>query len=140
MAVVAGAASFLMKLRGFTLVELLIVLAIVGTIISLVAPLGMRQLERTKAQEEWLVLERTLSGLAFNAFTQDAPITLEASGRQLSWTQFDQTKPSMIEFEQLSFDRQIIAFNANGLADQSELRLRQRERARVMRLNQGFER
>ncbi len=140
MAVVAGAASFLMKLRGFTLVELLIVLAIVGTIISLVAPLGMRQLERAKAQEEWLVLERTLSGLAFNAFTQDAPITLEASGRRLSWTQFGQTKPSMIEFEQLSFDRQIIAFNANGLADQSELRLRQRERARVMRLNRGFER
>jgi Tfp pilus assembly protein FimT len=121
-------------------VELLIVLAIVGTIVSLVAPLGVRQFERTKAQEEWLVLDRTLSGVAFAAFVQDAPITLEASGRKLSWTRSGDEKPTSIEFEQLSFDRQIINFNANGLAAQSELRLRQRERARVIRLNQGFER
>ena len=129
-----------MRPRGFTLVELLIVLAIVGTIVSLVAPLGVRQLERTRAQEEWLTLDRTLSGLAFDAFTQDTPITVEVSGQRLSWTRFGDTQSNHVDFDQLSFDSQVISFNANGLSDKSELRLRQRERERIMRLNRGFER
>lgn len=129
----------LVRVGGFTLVELLIVLAIVGTLVALVAPLGVRQIERTRAQEEWLTLNRALTGIAFTAFTESAPVTLELSGRRLEWT-LEGQKPQNIEFEQLSFDRQVIAINANGLADAKEIRVRQRERPRVVALNRGFER
>ena len=50
----------LVRVGGFTLVELLIILAIVGTLVALVAPLGVRQIERTRAEEESLILERAL--------------------------------------------------------------------------------
>ncbi len=86
-----------------------------------------------------MLLDRTLTGLAFSAFTQDSPIRVEAEGRRLSWVSDGRTA-RFEEFEQLSFDKQVIVFNANGLADAAELRLRQRERPRIMKLNRGFER
>ena len=46
---------------GFTLVELLVVLAILGFVVALVGPLTADRLDKARAQEEWLVLEEKAS-------------------------------------------------------------------------------
>ena len=64
--------------RGMTLVELLIVFAIVGLLVSLVSPSSAKLLDKAKAQEEWLVLDRTIDSLAFNAYAGAKVVTLKA--------------------------------------------------------------
>ena len=71
--------------RGFTLVELLIVLTIIGLTASLVAPLGAKQFEKARAQEEWLTLRRTVDGLAFRAYALGRDTELHAQGASLTW-------------------------------------------------------
>ena len=71
--------------RGFTLVELLVVLAILGMVVALVGPLTADRLDKARAQEEWLVLERTVTGLAFRAFAEGRPVELQAAGTRLAW-------------------------------------------------------
>lgn len=126
------------RAQGVTLIELLIVLAILGTLVALVAPFAQKQVERTRAEEEWLVLQRTASGIVFAAFMESAPVTVDAEGRRLQWTVAGR-EPRMVDFEQLYFERQRINVNANGLADTAVLRVRQRERQRSVALNRGFD-
>ena len=44
--------------RAFTLIELLVVFSILGLLVALVGPLGARQMDKARAQEQWLVLQR----------------------------------------------------------------------------------
>ena len=49
-----------MTQRGFSLVELLIVMALMGLVLSLVGPLGMKQIERSEAVYESMQLQQLL--------------------------------------------------------------------------------
>ena len=56
-------------MRGLrSTIALLVVLAILGFVIALVGPLTVDRIDKARAQEEWLVLDRTVRGLAFRAF------------------------------------------------------------------------
>lgn len=72
-------------MRGFTLIEALVVLALAGLMLALVAPLGVSQVERARAQAEWLALERLTGRLAFEAFTRHESVMVSAAGEVLQW-------------------------------------------------------
>jgi general secretion pathway protein H len=125
--------------RAFTLVELLVVFAIVGLLVALVGPLGVRQMDKARAQEQWLVLQRTVEGLAFRAFAQGREVRLEARGTQLLWTVGDQ-QPRALVLDRLFFDpAQTILINDHGLAVPGALEVRQAGRARTLVLNGWLE-
>ena len=48
----------LRKTRGFTLIEILLVVLLTSILAALVAPLGVEQVEKARAQSEWLTLDR----------------------------------------------------------------------------------
>jgi prepilin-type N-terminal cleavage/methylation domain-containing protein len=121
--------------KGFTLVELLVVLTILGMLMALVGPLTVDQFERARAQEEWLVLQRTADSLAFRAFTDGRDIELRGEGGTLAW-QATGGEEHVLEFRQLFFDpKQQVLINSNGIAVPGELALRQRDRERRLPLN-----
>jgi prepilin-type N-terminal cleavage/methylation domain-containing protein len=125
--------------RAFTLVELLIVFAILGALVALVAPLGARQLDRARAQEQWLVLERTVEGLAFRAFAEGREVRLQAAGSQLDW-QLGEEPPRTLVLDRLFFEPpQELTINAHGLAQPGALELRQAGRPRTLALNGWLE-
>lgn len=84
-----------------------------------------------------MLLERTLSGIAFSSFVGDHETTLQAEGRRLSWSG-GPMESRFLDFEQLWFERQEVVFSSNGIADRTELRVRQRMRPRAVQLNRGF--
>ena len=119
---------------GFTLVEILVVLALSAVLIALVAPLGVAQVEKAEAQSEWLTLERQISKLSMDAFLRSNFVTLHADGRALRW-ESETGERGVIEFEQLFFSpAQVVTVNPNGIADQPEIALEQRGRRRSLTL------
>ncbi len=116
--------------RGFTLIEILLVLVLGALLVGLVAPLGVNQVEKARAQSEWLTLEREVRELALFAYLRSDYLTLRAAGHELAWRSGDGDAGAM-SFEQIYFTpEQAITFNPNGIADAPFLELKQRERTR----------
>jgi prepilin-type N-terminal cleavage/methylation domain-containing protein len=121
--------------RGFTLVELLVVLAILGMLVALVAPLGVRQMDKARAQEEWLVLQRTVEGLAFRAFAQGQDMQIKAQGAEVRWSVAGGQERVLV-LRHLFFDpTQSVRIDAHGLAEPGTLEVRQAGRQRTLVLN-----
>lgn len=122
--------------KGFTLIELLIVLTIIGLTASLVAPLGTKQFDKARAQEEWLTLRRAVDGLAFRAYALGRDTELHAKGGLLEWTLAD-GKKGHIDFDRVFFDpEQTIRIDHNGFADRDRLQLRMAGSPRELALNE----
>lgn len=108
-----------MRSRGFTLVELLIVISIIGLTVSLVGPLTVNQLSSAKRTQEREQFNRHIQQWRFNAVQWRTPVVLELEGRHLrvydepNWQQ----QPELLAhytYEQLRFPRQNIRLNAHG--------------------------
>jgi len=124
---------------GFTLVELLVVLAVLGLLVALVGPLTADRLDKARAQEEWLVLERTVTGLAFRAFAEGREVELRAEGTRLTWM-LGGDEPRVLNLERVFFDpSQTVRINTNGLATPAELKLQLAGRSRSLQLNRWLE-
>jgi prepilin-type N-terminal cleavage/methylation domain-containing protein len=125
--------------RGFTLVELLVVLAILGFVIALVGPLTVDRIDKARAQEEWLVLDRTVRGLAFRAFADGKDVELRGEGTQLTW-KLGNAEARSLNLAHLFFDSpQVVLINSNGVAEPGSLTLRQAGRERSLDLNSWME-
>jgi prepilin-type N-terminal cleavage/methylation domain-containing protein len=116
--------------RGFTLVEVLLVVLLTSILVALVAPLGINQVEKARAQSEWLALDREIGRLSLAAFLRGNFVTLNVAGKQLVW-ETDGGERGAIEFRHLFFSpEQQITINPNGIADRAEIELLQRDRRR----------
>jgi prepilin-type N-terminal cleavage/methylation domain-containing protein len=125
--------------KGFTLVELLVVLAILGLVVALVGPLTADRLDKARAQEEWLVLERTVSGLAFRAFAEGRSVELQAEGGRLTWRVAGADERAL-SLGHLFFEpAQSVTINANGVAAPAQLTVRRDGRERRMELNRWLD-
>lgn len=127
------------RTRGMTLVELLVVFTIVGLLVSLVAPTGGDMLRRAKSQEEWLILDRTIEVLAFRAFSEGREVVIDANGSRVTWI-IDGVPGGYLSLEHCFFEpKQSVVINTNGIADKPILTVRQNGRARTLTLNRSFE-
>lgn len=120
--------------RGFTLIEILLVVLLLSVTLALVAPLGVEQVDKARAQSEWLALDREIGRLSMNAFLQSEFITLNAAGKELAW-ETDAGEQGVIVFEHLFFSpEQQLTINPNGIAEPMEIEVLQRNRRRTLSL------
>jgi prepilin-type N-terminal cleavage/methylation domain-containing protein len=101
--------------RGFTLIELLVVITIMTTILSLVAPLMIEQVDKTKASAEYHELEQYLSDSAKVAFLKGQPVYFQFDGKQLKRKIGADTV--QLDFTYVFFPPQSLLINANGFTD-----------------------
>ncbi len=124
----------LRKTCGFTLIEILLVVLLTSILAALVAPLGFEQVEKARAQSEWLTLDREIDRLSLDAFLRGDFVTIYAAGKQLVWESRG-GQQGVIEFEHLFFSpEQRITINPNGIADRAEIEVLQRDRRRRLML------
>lgn len=122
--------------RGFTLIELLIVISIVALTASLVAPLGVKQVEKIRAESEWITLRRAVDTLAFRAFAQGRSIEILAAGTRLSW-RVDGAIAGELLFERVFFPPgQEIRVTRNGYAEPDRLNASLMGDSRTLKLNE----
>lgn len=124
----------LRRTQGFTLIEVLLVVVLASILAALVAPLGVTQVEKARAQTEWLTLDREIDRLSMTAFLASDFVSVNAAGKRLSW-EFQSGKRDSIEFEQLFFSpEQQFTINPNGISDRPEILLLQRDRQRSLKI------
>lgn len=124
-----------LKVSGVTLIELLIVFSIVGLLVALVAPVGYRQMEKARAQEEWLSLKREIDALAFRAFSNGNAVEIQISGSVLRWNTFGDNAQTR-RYEHLFFDpEQRVVISPKGVASASSVQVWQSGRERELPLN-----
>lgn len=125
-------------MRGFTLIEILVVLALAGLMLALVAPLGVAQVERGRSQVEWLALERLTGRLAFEAFTRREDVWLSAAGEGLQWRWggTPATAEGRRDFDYLVFSPATeVRINSNGLPSPAEVSVLVRGEPRTLILD-----
>lgn len=101
--------------KGFTLIELIIVLSIVSLLLSVVAPISIKAVDKTEAKTELLSTTKWIKNIGFQSFIEQQSYMLELNGNTLSLYK----KPSndlvkTKQLESLSFTQQWVNFNANG--------------------------
>lgn len=130
-------------IRGFTLVELLVVMAILGIALSLVGAFTVNQLDNMKRAQEREEIRLILNEWQFRAFNQRSAIALVFSGGNLaikhiaSPTRLQNQLDSQItqyRFEYSQFPSQVIEINAHGTLSNTDVQLMQGERMYVLTL------
>ncbi|HEY9041991.1 MAG TPA: type II secretion system protein [Rheinheimera sp.] len=105
------------KRNGFTLIELLVVIAIMTTVLTLVAPLMIAQVDKTKAAAEFAEAKQYILDSRKVAFLKGQVVNFSFDGKQL---RRDIASESVVlEFKYLFFPRQQLQINANGFVDKT---------------------
>lgn len=99
---------------GFTLIELLVVIAIMTTVLSLVAPLMIEQVDKTRMAAEFTEVEQYVNDSTKVAFLRGQAASFLFDGKQLSRQIGEENV--VLSFNYLFFPRQSLQINANGFA------------------------
>jgi prepilin-type N-terminal cleavage/methylation domain-containing protein len=98
--------------NGFTLIELLVVITIMTTVLSLVAPLMIEQVDKTKAAAEFAEVAQYVNDSTKVAFLRGQAARFIFEGKQL--TRQIGKENVVLTFDYIFFPRQIVQINANG--------------------------
>ena len=119
--------------KGFSLVELLVVMTLSLTVLSLVGGVTLNAIRRAEAQAELTVIYNLIKKVGVMSF---------ATGRTLVLT-FDADRASVVggdeiltekSFDHLRFERQKVTFNRNGFPDSFKLAVNVQGQLRVIDL------
>lgn len=120
-----------MRNRGFTLIELLITIAIMGLAMGLVGPLAIEQLDKFRAQDELVQLEKTIKNHRRLAFINHQTIAITVSGNRLS-VRIGEKPEQLTSFEFISFQPQQYLINRNGFMEPGQIEVEYNEQLRVL--------
>ncbi|WP_085298083.1 prepilin-type N-terminal cleavage/methylation domain-containing protein [Cognaticolwellia mytili] len=124
--------------RGFTLIELMIVMSIVALLMGMVGPLAINSLEKAQAKQEMLTVKNWLKKVSFRAFTTGKEHVVKFSGKNII-LHLKGEALSPIEnktFESLFFQPQQLSYSAKGFVSPKLLSGTFRGKPMVINLSQ----
>ena len=109
--------------RGFTLVELLIVITLMMLAVGLVAPIGLNMVDKANKQQNIILLKTLYDKTSHISFINAQPAQLHIDQNKVVIYQREQIVTTHVLDSLSSEDKQVVLFNRNGLASLNELRL-----------------
>lgn len=116
---------------GFTLVELLLVMIIVGAAAGLAAPVLFNTLDGIKARAEEQKLTETIQAVSLRSFIRQVAYVLEFKDNVVTV----RNEPFRLEFEYIKFPPTALAFNGNGFSDSDTLRYIMRGKEKILNVS-----
>ena len=108
--------------KGFTLIELIIVLSIVSLLLSVVAPISIKAVDKTEAKTELLNTTKWIKNIGFQAFIKQQSYSLELYGNTLNLYKIPSNElVKTKELASLNFTQQRVNFNANGFVTPAQI-------------------
>jgi prepilin-type N-terminal cleavage/methylation domain-containing protein len=94
------------KLKGFTLIELMIVMSIVALLMAMVGPLAINSLEKAQAKQEMLTLKNWLRKVSYQSYSTGEALAVKLEGKTVTlFTQSSsKNSPLLNELENYTFD------------------------------------
>jgi type II secretory pathway pseudopilin PulG len=102
------------RFAGVTLIELLIVISIMMTLLSLVGGLSLQTFKKAEAQTELISFYSLIKKAGMLGFASGGNVVLELSGNAVTMIVRDEVRATK-SFEYLSFKAEMIFFNRSGL-------------------------
>jgi len=131
------------KYHGFTLIELMVVMAIVALLMSMVGPLAINTLEKAQAKQEMLTMKNWFRKISYRAFSTGQKYQLKLSGKkaELFLINADQQaeKTTLIlskNLESLFFQPQILTYSEKGFVTPMTVKGVYRNKALLVDLSQ----
>lgn len=113
--------SITTPVKGFTLIEVLVVLTISGLLLVLVGALSVDQIKRADRLAELNSVEQFIRISSKYAELNKSTVLLVAEDSKLTLHSPDGDPIDTLEFKYLSFTEQSIRFNRNGFGDRQSL-------------------
>ena len=108
------------KNRGFTLIELMVVMAIVALLLTMVGPLAINAVDKANAKQEMLNMKNWLRKISYRAFATGNSYQLKLTGKKAELFVIDENdeklQPPLISktLDALFFKPQILTYNPKG--------------------------
>jgi len=112
------------KGRGFTLIELMVVMSIVALLMTMVGPLAINAVDKANAKQEMLTMKNWLRKISYRAFTTGNSYQLKLAGKKAELfltldnniLEGERQNSALIthNFETLFFQPQILTYSAKG--------------------------
>ncbi|ATC93390.1 prepilin-type N-terminal cleavage/methylation domain-containing protein [Pseudoalteromonas tunicata] len=129
-------ANLLHHSKGFTLIELMIVMGVVALLMGLVGPLTMQQLDKNESHAELLTLKREFSYLSKVAYITGQSFQINIDGKQLEIINLNNGKvESVKEYKQLFFDKKRVVINKSGFTNDIDIVVNFMSKKDVISLN-----
>lgn len=109
------------KRAGFTLIEMLVTMALMTTVFSLVGPLIYNQIEKAETSSEYIEAKLFFYNSGRLAFLHGTAVELELDGKRI--TRNVNGVQQTFDFNYLFFPKQRLKFNANGFTEMSQVQV-----------------
>lgn len=134
------------KNSGFTLIELMVVMAIVALLLTMVGPLAMNAVDKANAKQEMLTIKNWLRKISYRAFTTGNSYQLKLAGKKAELfintennTLIDEQQNAALithNFETLFFQPQVLTYNTKGFVNPTTLQGTYRNKPLQLKLKQ----
>jgi prepilin-type N-terminal cleavage/methylation domain-containing protein len=142
----------LKKHGGFTLIELMVVMAIVALLMSMVGPLAINAVDKANARQEMLTMKNWLRKISYRAFATGNSYQLKLSGNKVELFLISSDTTSNINeeitdesnkqipvisrtFAALFFQPQALTYNANGFVSPTSVNGQYRGKTMLLNLD-----
>jgi prepilin-type N-terminal cleavage/methylation domain-containing protein len=103
--------------KGFTLIELMVVLAIISVAYSLVGPNLFNTYKKMQGQAELKEFKNTLNKISYKSFINAREVVLQLNDRSVKYRYIDEPKFITMTMEYVSFPKQEIIFSSAGFTN-----------------------